>query len=138
MKTAVQPVSKEYSTLDSHTAVKPRSRRFKLSKDTGQRILVTTKDTIQWVWEYNFSVTITGVFGSISITAAQQSDGSYLTPELMVTGPAETAAYCQYIRRDDPEDDPQPTPPPNVIIVDNSGEDNGAKRKSTINVVRGR
>jgi hypothetical protein len=137
MKTAVQPVSEEYSALDSHTAVNPANNyQINLSNDKGEDIHVVTGETVQWWWKYNFSVTITGVFESIPITAAEQSDGSYLTPELVVTGPAETAAYCQYRRLDDPGDDPQPTPPPNVIIVDNSMKD-GAKKRGSINVVRG-
>ena len=138
MKTAVQAVSKEYSDLDSHTAVNPPSNyQINLSNDKGEEIHVVTGETIQWWWEYNFSVTITGVFESISITAAQQDDELYWTPELLVTGPAETAAYCKYIRLGDPGDDPQPAPPPNVIIVDNSGGDKGATRKGSISVVRG-
>src|SRR6478672_5115281 len=137
MKIAVQPVFKEYSALDSHTAVNPASNyQINLSNDKGEDIHVVTGETVQWWWNYNFSVTITGVFVSISITAAKQSDGTYLTPALMVTGPAKTAAHCQYIPIDDPGDDPQPTPPPNVIIVDNSMKD-GAKKRGSINVVRG-
>ena len=137
MKTAVQPVSKEYSDLDDAAAVNPRlNDPINLCDDTGEPISVATGEPIQWWWEYNFSVTITGVFGSISIAATEQSPNSYLTPALMVTGPAGTAAYCKYIRLD-PGDNPQPAPPPNVIIVDNSGGDKGAPRKGSINVVRG-
>jgi hypothetical protein len=137
MKTAVQPLSKEYSALDCHTAVNlPRNRQIDLSKDKGEEIHVVPGQTIQWWWNSNFCVIVTGVFGSISTTAAQQSDLSYWTPELLVTGPAGTSALCEYKRLDDPDDDPQPQPPPNVIIVDNSMRD-GAKKRGSINVVRG-
>ena len=137
MKNAVQPISKEYSALDCNIVANPRNWLLDLSDDNGQPIPRVTGETVQWKWKYNFSVTIPGVFGSISIAAARQDDGLYWTPELLVTAPAGTRAWCEYKRLDDP-DDAQPTPPPpNVIIVDNSMPDKGRKRKGPINVVRG-
>jgi len=137
MKNAVQPISKEYSALDCNIVANPRNWLLDLADDNRQPIPRVTGETVQWKWKYNFSVTIPGVFGSVSIAAAQQDDGLYWTPELLVTGPAGTRALCEYKPLVDPGDNPQPAPPPNVIIVDNSGADNGAKRKGAINVVRG-
>jgi hypothetical protein len=132
MKRALQTVSQESSRPDSDLACNPPCIR--LPRPSEHPTHVQQGQTVRWRGEYKFSVNFTsGVFDRMSINAVPEPDG-YGTPPLPVIGPSGNVTICTYVTD---ADNPQPTPPPNVIIVDNSGADNGAKRKGAINVVRG-
>ena len=121
MKSAVQPISRESSRPDSDLAIV-----IQLPQPSQQLKDVSNGQTVQWQWDYNFSVSFTaGVFESKPINVVKQDDGLYLTtPPLRVVGPPNNISICTYTSLPDASDidlDPPPPPPPNVIIVDNSG-----------------
>lgn len=121
MNRTIQLASRDHCERDSEIAGNPRNQVICLPQPTSPPLSVQTGQTVQWSWDYNFSATMTGVFESVTITAAEQPDGSYLTPALLIGGSSGTAVNCVYTPLDDPRLDPPPAPPPpNVIIVDNS------------------
>jgi len=124
MKSALQTVSQESSRPDSDLAiVSPPNHVIQLPQPSQPAIDVHNGQTVQWQWEYNFSVSVTkGAFDPQLVDAKKQEDGSYLTfPPLRVVGPRKSQSTCEYTSLPNAGAvDPPPPPPPNIIIVDNS------------------
>lgn len=124
MKSALQTVPRESSRPDSNLAiVAPGNVVIKLPRPSQELKHISDVQTVQWQWDYNFSVSFTeGVFESKPIKAVKQNNGKYLTtPALAVVGSENNVSICTYTSLpDNNAGDPPPPPPPNVVIVDNS------------------
>jgi hypothetical protein len=122
MKTAVQTISQESSRPDSDLAIVPAVPvEVKLPHPTEHATRVPRGQTVRWRGGYKFSVNFTsGVFDSTSITADQEFEGYWYTRSLPVIGTSGNVTICTYNLSDADSPDVDP-PPPNVIIVDNSG-----------------
>jgi len=125
MKTAVQTISQESSRPDSDLACNP-SNCIEIPQPTEHPTRVQQGQPVWWRSKKSkFSVNFTsGVFDSTSITADTEYEGYWYTPRLPAVGPSGNVTICTYVID---ADNPQPAPPPNVIIVDNSSPWPGEK-----------